>query len=127
MREDCRGVSAPPRVRVALQERENPDLLAKTPSRRRRIARGAGRTQTDVSGLLTSFTGMRSRMNQLSSMMKMQGGAQPLLCKPGGVQDLIPALTVFRHCSAARHLCSSALLTAARHSHAGKMTGRVYR
>lgn len=65
---------------VALQERENPDLLAKTPSRRRRIARGSGRTQTDVSGLLTSFTSMRSRMNQLSSMMKMQGGTQPLLC-----------------------------------------------
>lgn len=110
---------------VALQERESPDLLAKTPSRRRRIARGSGRTQTDVSGLLTSFTGMRSRMNQLSSMMKMQGGTQPLLCKSGGVEAGLPALPVTCLCMGIpSDLCASALMIAAKQSKAGTMTAR---
>ena len=59
-----------------MQEREQPELLAKTPSRRRRIARGSGKTEVDVSGLLTAYAGMRSRMGQLSKMMKMSGGGR---------------------------------------------------
>jgi len=71
----ARGLADRLRFVIPPQERENPDLLAKTPSRRRRIARGSGRTEVDVSGLLQSFTGMRARMNQLSKMMRSQGGA----------------------------------------------------
>ena len=53
------------------QEREQPELLAKMPSRRRRIARGSGKTEVDVSGLLTAYTGMRARMGQMSKMMNI--------------------------------------------------------
>ena len=62
------------------QEREQPELLAKAPSRRRRIARGSGKTEVDVSGLLTAYTGMRSRMGQLSKMMKASGAGGGCRC-----------------------------------------------
>ena len=55
-------------------ERADPDLLARTPSRRRRVARGSGRAEADVAGLLATFVGMRSRMRSLSQMMA-GGGA----------------------------------------------------
>jgi signal recognition particle subunit SRP54 len=59
-------------------ERADPDLLARVPSRRRRVARGAGRTEADVAGLLATFAGMRSRMRSLSSMLTGgPGGAPP--------------------------------------------------
>jgi signal recognition particle subunit SRP54 len=58
-------------VTCAAQEREQPELLAKMPSRRRRIARGSGKTEVDVSGLLTAYTGMRARMGQMSKMMNI--------------------------------------------------------
>jgi signal recognition particle subunit SRP54 len=48
------------------EERGNPDLLASTPSRRRRIARGCGYAETDVSKLISEFTRMRSMMQQMS-------------------------------------------------------------
>ena len=50
-------------------EREDPDLLARAPSRRRRVARGSGRAEADVAGLLATFVGMRARMRSLSQMM----------------------------------------------------------
>ncbi len=61
------------------QERTNPDLLAKSPSRRRRIARGAGYLESDVSKLVTDFTKMRTAMQQMSmggfpGMPGMMGG-----------------------------------------------------
>ncbi|MDY7012008.1 MAG: signal recognition particle protein [Cyanobacteriota bacterium] len=59
------------------EERQNPDLLAKSPSRRRRIARGAGRDERDVSELITKFTRMRG-------MMKQMGQGQV----PGGMPGL---------------------------------------
>lgn len=55
------------------EERKNPDLLAKTPSRRRRVARGSGRTETDVAGLVATFASMRSRMRSLSKMLAAGG------------------------------------------------------
>ena len=55
------------------EERTNPDLLAKTPSRRRRVARGSGRTETDVAGLVATFASMRSRMRSLSRMLAAGG------------------------------------------------------
>ncbi|HEY9872448.1 MAG TPA: signal recognition particle protein [Candidatus Obscuribacterales bacterium] len=53
------------------EERRNPDLLAKSPSRRRRIAGGCGKhyQESDVSKLVSDFTKMRSLMQQMG-----QGG-----------------------------------------------------
>jgi signal recognition particle subunit SRP54 len=47
------------------QERHDPDLLASSPSRRRRIAKGAGYRETDVSKLVADFQKMRSLMQQM--------------------------------------------------------------
>lgn len=51
------------------EERKNPDLLASSPSRRRRIGRGSGYQESDVAKLVTDFTKMRSLMQQMG-----QGG-----------------------------------------------------
>ncbi len=48
------------------EERINPDLLASTPSRRQRIAKGCGMVEKDVNNLLAEFTRMRSMMQQMS-------------------------------------------------------------
>ncbi|CAL5228389.1 g11512 [Coccomyxa viridis] len=56
------------------QERTNPDLLAKTASRRRRIARGSGRKEVDVTNMIGTFSGMRAKMQSVSKMMKMNSG-----------------------------------------------------
>jgi signal recognition particle subunit SRP54 len=47
------------------EERRKPDLLAGTPSRRRRIARGSGYSEAEVSKLVTDFTKMRTLMQQM--------------------------------------------------------------
>jgi len=67
------------------QERTNPRLI--DPSRRRRIAAGAGVPQNEVSDLVKQFDGMASMMKQMAGKgmgerMKMvrdlqQGGMQP--------------------------------------------------
>ena len=56
-----------------------PELLAKSASRRRRIARGSGRTEADVSALIGTFSGMRARMTELTKLMRMGGNAGLLL------------------------------------------------
>ena len=56
------------------QERSTPELLATGPSRRRRIARGAGRKELDVTNMVAQFSAMRSRMRDMSKMMAMSGG-----------------------------------------------------
>jgi signal recognition particle subunit SRP54 len=61
------------------EERRKPDLLAGTPSRRRRIARGSGYSEAEVSKLVTDFTKMRTLMQQmgqgqLPGMGGMAGG-----------------------------------------------------
>jgi signal recognition particle subunit SRP54 len=48
-------------------ERADPELLARTPSRRRRIAKGCGRTETEVNKLVADFTRMRSMMQQMTT------------------------------------------------------------
>jgi signal recognition particle subunit SRP54 len=48
-------------------ERGDPDLLAKTPSRRRRIAKGCGRSESEVNKLIADFTRMRTMMQQMTS------------------------------------------------------------
>ncbi|MCA1994453.1 MAG: signal recognition particle protein, partial [Coleofasciculus sp. S288] len=50
---------------MTAEERRNPDLLASSPSRRRRIAKGCGYTERDVSNLVSEFTKMRSLMQQM--------------------------------------------------------------
>lgn len=47
------------------QERTNPDLLASSPSRRRRIANGSGYKEADVSKLVSDFQKMRNLMQQM--------------------------------------------------------------
>jgi signal recognition particle subunit SRP54 len=51
------------------EERVKPELLARVPARRRRIARGSGRTEQDVAELLSRFTAIKSQMKTLSSIM----------------------------------------------------------
>jgi signal recognition particle subunit SRP54 len=48
------------------EERTNPDLLAKSPSRRRRIAKGSGHDEKEVSRLVSDFTRMRTMMQQMT-------------------------------------------------------------
>jgi signal recognition particle subunit SRP54 len=56
------------------QERQNPELLSGSPSRRRRIATGAGYNEKDVSKLVGDFQKMRSLMQQMGSgQMGMPG------------------------------------------------------
>jgi signal recognition particle subunit SRP54 len=47
------------------QERRDPDLLSSTPSRRRRIAKGAGYAEADVRKLVSDFQRMRTMMQQM--------------------------------------------------------------
>lgn len=54
-------------------ERKDPDLLAKSPSRRNRIAQGSGHTLQAVSKLIADFTRMRSMMKQMGQGMPGMG------------------------------------------------------
>ena len=54
---------------MTAEERKNPDLLSSSPSRRRRIAKGSGHSEKDVSKLVSDFQKMRS-------MMQMMGQGQ---------------------------------------------------
>lgn len=49
-------------------------------TRRRRIARGSGRTEEQVAELIGMFTSMRAQMQTLSRMMALSGGAQGEAC-----------------------------------------------
>ena len=60
------------------EERSNPNLLAKSPSRRRRIAKGSGFKESDVGKLVKDFTRMRGMMQQMG-----QGGGMPGMGMPG--------------------------------------------
>ena len=52
---------------MTLEERKDPDLLAKSPSRRYRIAKGSGYSETEISKLIKNFTRMRTMMQQLGN------------------------------------------------------------
>ena len=47
------------------EERRDPDLLAKSPSRRRRIAKGCGHSERDLQEMIRKFQQMRSMMKQV--------------------------------------------------------------
>jgi signal recognition particle subunit SRP54 len=50
---------------MTVKERRDPDLLSGSPSRRRRIAKGAGFRENDVTELVTNFQRMRSMMQMM--------------------------------------------------------------
>jgi len=54
-------------------ERSQPELLAKSPTRRRRVARGSGRSEKDVADLIGVFTQLRIRMQSITKMMAAGG------------------------------------------------------
>ncbi len=54
------------------EERQQPNLLSSSPSRRRRIATGSGHSEKDVGKLVSDFSKMRSMMQQMG-----QGGGLP--------------------------------------------------
>jgi signal recognition particle subunit SRP54 len=65
---------------MTAEERRNPDLLAGSPSRRRRIAGGSGYTERDVANLVSEFTKMRSLMQQMGQgQMPGMGGLGGML------------------------------------------------
>lgn len=64
------------------QERKNPDLLSSSPSRRKRIAKGAGYDLNDVSKLVSDFQRMRSLMQKMGSG-QMPGMGMPGMGMPG--------------------------------------------
>lgn len=69
-------------------EKADPDLLAQSPSRRRRVARGSGFEEKDVSKLVTDFTKMRSMMQNMGRGMPGMGmpgmgGGMPGMGMPG--------------------------------------------
>lgn len=53
-------------------ERQDPELLAQSPSRRRRIAKGSGHSEKDVQALIRNFQQMRSAMQKMG-----MGGGMP--------------------------------------------------
>ncbi|MBK4730617.1 signal recognition particle protein [Oxynema sp. CENA135] len=70
------------------EERQNPDLLARSPSRRRRIARGSGHSEKEVSKLVTDFSRMRTMMQRMGQgafgMPGMDGPGGGMFGGPGG-------------------------------------------
>ncbi|MDX1977966.1 MAG: signal recognition particle protein [Pseudanabaenaceae cyanobacterium bins.68] len=68
------------------QERQDPDLLAKSPSRKQRIAKGSGYQTQDVTKLVSDFQRMRTLMQQMGQG-KMPGMPSPFANQtlpPGG-------------------------------------------
>lgn len=66
------------------EERSNPDLLAKSPSRRRRIVRGSGSSDMDMDNLIGTFTSMRSAMRDMTRMMALRSQGQGN-CNPSDI------------------------------------------
>jgi signal recognition particle subunit SRP54 len=67
-------------------EKADPDLLAQSPSRRRRVAKGSGFNEKDVSKLVQDFTKMRSMMQNMGRGMPgmgMPGMGMPGMGMPG--------------------------------------------
>ena len=62
-------------------EKAEPDLLAQSPSRRRRVAKGSGFNEKDVSKLVQDFTKMRSMMQNMGR--GMPGMGMPGMGMPG--------------------------------------------
>jgi signal recognition particle subunit SRP54 len=80
---------------MTLEERRDPDLLMNTPSRRKRIAKGSGHAEKDVTELVSNFQKMRTLMQQMGSG---QFGGFPGMGMPGmgggmpGMGDAMPGM-----------------------------------
>ncbi|XP_061366731.1 signal recognition particle subunit SRP54, chloroplastic [Gastrolobium bilobum] len=59
------------------EERENPELLAESPFRRKRVAQDSGKTEQQVSQVVAQLFQMRVRMKNLMGVM--EGGSLPTL------------------------------------------------
>ncbi|XP_057549600.1 signal recognition particle subunit SRP54, chloroplastic [Amaranthus tricolor] len=59
------------------EEREKPELLAESPTRRKRVAQDSGKTEQQVSQLVAQLFQMRVRMKNLMGVM--EGGSIPAL------------------------------------------------
>ncbi|KAF8069508.1 ffh [Scenedesmus sp. PABB004] len=58
------------------EERSNPALLINSPSRRRRVSVGSGRSEQEVAEMMGAFTQMKAQASNMSKLMKLgQGGA----------------------------------------------------
>ena len=57
---------------MTLKERKNPDLLAKSSSRRERIAKGSGTSVAEVNRLIKQFEKTRLAMKKLTKNKGMQ-------------------------------------------------------
>ncbi|MBD2328824.1 signal recognition particle protein [Alkalinema sp. FACHB-956] len=68
---------------MTLEERRDPDLLANNPSRRKRIAKGSGHTEKDVSDLVANFQKMRALMQQMGRGGMPGMGGFPGMGMPG--------------------------------------------
>lgn len=70
---------------MTVEERKNPDLLAASPNRRRRIAKGSGYDLNDVSKLVSDFQKMRSLMQQMGQGQFPGMGGMPGMGDMGGM------------------------------------------
>jgi signal recognition particle subunit SRP54 len=71
---------------MTLQERRDPDLLSNSPARRKRIAKGSGHSEKDVTELVANFQRMRMFMQQMGSGQMPfpgMGGGFPGMGMPG--------------------------------------------
>ena len=64
-------------------ERQQPELLASQPSRRRRIASGCGHSSAEVDKVLADFQKMRGFMQQMT-----RGGGMPGMPGMGGMPGM---------------------------------------
>jgi signal recognition particle subunit SRP54 len=69
---------------MTTEERRNPELLASSPSRRRRIGKGAGYAENDVTKLVSDFQKMRTMMQQMSQGNFAGMGGMPGMPGMGG-------------------------------------------
>ena len=72
---------------MTADERNQPELLASQPSRRRRIAGGSGHSPADVDKVLADFQKMRGFMQQMS-----KGGGMPGMPGMGGMGGGLPGM-----------------------------------
>ncbi|PSB50916.1 signal recognition particle protein [filamentous cyanobacterium Phorm 6] len=73
---------------MTTQERRNPELLASSPSRRRRIGKGAGYAENDVTKLVSDFQKMRTMMQQMSQGNFAGMGGMPGMPGMGGMPGM---------------------------------------
>ncbi|MET0111436.1 MAG: signal recognition particle protein [Limnospira maxima] len=67
---------------MTIEERKNPELLSNSPSRRKRVAKGAGYAEKDVMRLVSDFQRMRSLMQQMGKG-QFPGMGMPGMGMPG--------------------------------------------